>query len=135
MTLDTLDTQHKQQQSATKILKHYTDESDSATVDQSHALAFDENMYEQDLPLELFLDTPPLTGDGISTNSTNSTCSTLLSGDGADMISGASNAAAAASALAVKNNTDSLTDDDDGNNNESPLVLVIITDYSASTQQ
>lgn len=122
------------------ILKHLslttTATQNSINVDQSNAVvaatshrefALNENLLsaiEQQLPLEIFLQTPPLTGDGLSSsnNSTNSLCSTILS-EGGDL----TGSSAAGTVVAVE---DSSTSELAGDNNERPLVLVIITDYN-----
>lgn len=91
------------------------------------------NVIEQHMPIELFMETPPLTGDSSSTHSTNSMCSS----GGVSADSEPHNNNAALLALDADTPTTGLTTeisephfssngDADG---ERPLVLVIITDY------
>ncbi|CAD7015113.1 unnamed protein product [Ceratitis capitata] len=99
------------------------------------------NVIEQHMPIELFMDTPPLTGDCSSTHSTNSMCSS--GGISADaelqQHNQQSTTTTSAAVLALDANTaaQALTtdmNDDFPNANvdgdgERPLVFVIITDY------
>lgn len=140
----------KQQQSAThnnqiklsrsKQAQHQQDETEANTdlsdLQLNNSII---NVIEQHMPIELFMETPPLTGDCSSTHSTNSMCSTGgISGDSELPNSNqqTSSNAAAVLALDASATTDTMTTDmnDDFNTNmdndgERPLVLVIITDY------
>jgi len=86
------------------------------------------NVIEQHMPVELFMETPPLTGDTISnTNSTNSMCSTIMSSDAGDAVNNTTAAGTVVALNATNAVSIAASSDEDG---ERPLVLVIITDYN-----
>lgn len=101
------------------------------------------NVIEQHMPIELFMETPPLTGDCSSTHSTNSMCSTggisadseLQNSNNNNNTQTSTNAAVLAldaSATTTQTITTDMHDDFNANmdnDGERPLVLVIITDY------
>uniref|UniRef100_A0A0K8W1V9 Uncharacterized protein n=1 Tax=Bactrocera latifrons TaxID=174628 RepID=A0A0K8W1V9_BACLA len=96
------------------------------------------NVIEQHMPIELFMETPPLTGDCSSTHSTNSMCSTGGISADAELPNNNQQTTTNAAVLALDASatTQTMTADmqEDfnatmDNDSERPLVLVIITDY------
>lgn len=124
---------------ARNTLQHQQDETEANTdlsdLQLNNSII---NVIEQHMPIELFMETPPLTGDCSSTHSTNSMCSTGgISGD-AELPNNNQQTTTNAAELALDASatTQTMTTDmnDDFNANmendgERPLVLVIITDY------